>query len=175
MVTSSSRKPRPSAALASGDESFVLFRVIGLSRMGKDTRSPMFSTATARKKFFPVHRPILLDVILVENRFAPFTYSVSRRRFTNRLRDFASRTSEQADETRRALGVAGQFSKELVPSEARRQFLRIQIGGDECERIMVRRSRGRAGSHISRGSGRTLAADVFFGRLAGLTLCKTSH
>jgi hypothetical protein len=59
-------------------------------------------------------------------------------------------TAEETDETRRALGAAGQFGKELVPSATGRQVARLQIGGDQSEGIMVRRAASRARSHISR-------------------------
>ena len=48
------------------------------------------------------------------------------------------RLSEQADETGGALGLARELGEELVLRQSRRQFLRIEIGGDQREGVVVR-------------------------------------
>ena len=54
----------------------------------------------------------------------------------------------------------------FVFGQTGRQFLRIEVGGDQNERIVVRRGAGRrAGAGIEADALGALATDIFVGRL----------
>src|SRR5262249_10407461 len=55
------------------------------------------------------------------------------------------RLHEQADETRRAFDMAVQFRFQLGKRHAGLELLRIEIGRDHLERVMMRAARRRAG------------------------------
>ena len=88
---------------------------------------------------------------------------------------FLSRRAEQTDETGGAFGVAGQFREELFSSEPGRQVGRLQIGGDERERVVVWGAAGRAWSLIGPGAGAALASDVFFRWFAHFAFGEASY
>src|ERR1700686_4978747 len=78
---------------------------------------------------------------------------------------------EQPDQTARALEVHGGTRRrdlrgDFVLGQTGRQFLRIEVGGDKNESIVVRRGAGRrTGAGIEADALGALAADIFVGRL----------
>ena len=77
---------------------------------------------------------------------------------------------EPPDQTRRALAVASQRGEQLVARHARLQGLRVEVGGDQGEGVVVPVPRRRARPEIDRQPHRALAADELVGRLAQLAL-----
>src|SRR5436309_508925 len=82
---------------------------------------------------------------------------------------------EHAAATRRPLCVRGLTSRsklgfQLRQRHPRRQLFGIQIGRDDPERVVVRRTRRRAGAGIIGHALRALAADIFVRGLADLAL-----
>ena len=71
------------------------------------------------------------------------------------------RVLEQPDNASRALHVAGELFEQLRLGEAGRQGLRVKIGRDQHEGVMMRRSRRRAGTHIDALLRGADAADIF--------------
>src|SRR4029077_1659728 len=79
------------------------------------------------------------------------------------------RVFEKTDNAGRALYMAIELLEQLRLGEPSRQRLRIKIGRDQHEGVVMRRSGRRAWAHIDALLGGTNAADIFVGRLAGLT------
>lgn len=97
-------------------------------------------------------------------------------------------TAEQTDEARGAFGMAGRrarsvsegtrrtkFGEQLVACETGRQLFRIQIRGDQGERVMMRRAARSARTLIGSKSGAALAADVFLRGFADFVLREPCH
>src|SRR5215468_7045057 len=69
----------------------------------------------------------------------------------------------------------GELRQELLASQARRQFLRIEIGRDDDERVVMRRARWRARPGKIPDSLRALAPHIFVGWLANLALGEAGY
>src|SRR5579864_5858644 len=79
---------------------------------------------------------------------------------------------EQADKAGRALGMTFKLRIEVRQRQAGRQFLRLKIGCDDLEGVVVRRAGRRARAGIRSDALRTLAADIFVALLAHFALCE---
>src|SRR5207249_3992001 len=80
---------------------------------------------------------------------------------------------EQSNETRRALGVRHaalrhELRQKFLARETRRQLLWLEVGRNDDERIVMRRSGRRAGARIEAHALRALAAGVLIRFLADL-------
>src|SRR5262245_38109806 len=80
----------------------------------------------------------------------------------------SSLLGEYADDTGRALGFPLQRLDELVPREPGLERVRLEVGGDQREGVVMRRARRRARAEVVRQTHQALAADVFVRLLAGL-------
>src|SRR5215510_1211538 len=85
------------------------------------------------------------------------------------------RLRERPDDAGRALGMAVQRLDELVSRQAGLERIRLEVGGNQGEGVVMRRARGRAGAEIMRQTHQALAADIFLGLLRDLSLRKAGH
>src|SRR5262249_10175396 len=82
------------------------------------------------------------------------------------------RLRERSDDAGRALGVPVQRLDELVARQAGLERVRLEVGANQREGVVVRRARGRAGTEIMRQPHQALATDIFLGLLGDLALRK---
>src|SRR5262249_55059727 len=73
------------------------------------------------------------------------------------------RLGEAADQAGGALGVTVELLEQLVAGQARLERLRIEVGGDQSERIMVPVARRRARPEIMGEPHGALAAHILVG------------
>src|SRR5262249_20712962 len=85
------------------------------------------------------------------------------------------RLRERSDDAGRALGVPVQRLHELVARQAGLKRIRVEVGGNQGEGVVVRRARGRAGAEVMRQPHQALAADIFLSLLGDLALRKPGH
>jgi hypothetical protein len=85
------------------------------------------------------------------------------------------RLNEQADEAGRALGMAVELGLELRQREPGRQLLRIEIGRDDHEGVVVGRAGRRAGTGIESDALGALAADELVAVLADFAFRERGH
>src|SRR5262249_8961844 len=86
-----------------------------------------------------------------------------------------SRLRERTDDAGRALGMPVQRLDQFVTRHPGLQRCRLEIRGDQRERVVVRGARGCARTEIVRQAHQALAPDIFVGLLAGLALGKSGH
>src|SRR6266446_403653 len=75
------------------------------------------------------------------------------------------RLRERSDDAGRALGMPVQCLDELVARHAGLERIRLEVGGDQGEGVVVRRAGGRAGAEIMRQTHQALATGIFIGLL----------